>query len=164
MFADAVSPPNRRVGEHQIKLTDLKETYQDSTGSSVLRSAQCGDCLPTLTPPLFISRAGELIDERHESAVGPGNDHRRASYLSATQPARGAILSWCKRLWVLKTHSQKSAQKNFALRSPTKDDRTSDRRFLSRKFWLFCEKRTFSTSTPDCNSYASVALISACRK
>ena len=91
MFADAVSPPNRRVGEHQIKLTDLKETYQDSTGSSVLRSAQCGDFLPTLTPPLFISRAGELIDERHESAVGPGNDHRRASYLSATQPARGAI-------------------------------------------------------------------------
>src|ERR1035437_6208647 len=47
------------------------------------------------------------------------------------------------------------AEKNFALGSPTNDFLDSPRHFLSPKFRLFWRKWSFSTATPDCNTYQS---------
>ena len=54
---------------------------------------------------------------------------------------------------VEKTHSPENGRKNFALGSPTNDFLGFPRHFLSPKFRLFWRKRSFSTATPDNNSY-----------
>jgi hypothetical protein len=54
---------------------------------------------------------------------------------------------------VEKVLQQKNGRRNFALGSPTNDFLNFPRHFLSPKFSLFREKGTFSTATPDFNSY-----------
>ena len=49
---------------------------------------------------------------------------------------------------VEKLTSRKVLRKTLRLGSPTSDVRTSRRHFLSPKFSVFCEKRTFSTARP----------------